>query len=350
MKRIGVGIVGLGFVGRLHAKAYAAERRARLVAFADSDPGCLRRDASGGLAGLDLPGKHPTGAVRVYRSVDELLDDREVEAVSICVPTPLHPGMTEAALARGKHVLVEKPLALRGAEADAAARDAGRHEGLVCMPAMCMRFWPGWSWLQEAIRKGALGGVRAASFTRLGAVPDWSGGFYADPAQSGGAILDLHIHDADFVRFCFGDPASVRSSGYRGHTGGIDHVLTTYHFEPGPALVTAEGGWVARPPFPFAMQFRVVFDEAVAEYRLGREPPLLLCVPGRDPRPVDLPAGDGYDGEIAHFLDSIEAGTAPLVTMQDGAAAVRLVEAERKSIESGRAVPFRPAGTARPVA
>jgi predicted dehydrogenase len=310
------------------------------VAVADADPQWRTRSTAGNVPGAGAP----PGAIdtaRVYATAAELLEDRAVEAVSVCVPTPLHPKIASEALAAGRHILVEKPLALRSREADALAREAQRRPGLVCMPAMCMRFWPGWSWLRTAVAETRYGAVRSATFTRLAAVPGWGGGFYGDPQRSGGAILDLHVHDADFVRSCFGDPAAVRSTGVRGPGGGIDHVWSVYRFDAGPQLVAAEGGWLAPAPFPFTMQYRVVFEDAAAEFSLGRPDPLLLHRPGRDAQPVELAGDEGYTAQASYFLDCIEQGAAPrVVTMQDGVEAVRLIEAERASVESGEEVPY----------
>jgi predicted dehydrogenase len=119
--------------------------------------------------------------------------------VSICTPTDSHIELAMTALAAGRHVLVEKPVALRSAEVARLAQ-AAAPAGRVCMPAMCMRFWPGWEWLKERIEAGEFGRVRSATFQRVGAPPDWSA-FYGDYARSGGPLHDLHIHDADFIRF-----------------------------------------------------------------------------------------------------------------------------------------------------
>jgi predicted dehydrogenase len=91
----------------------------------------------------------------------------------------------------------------------AAARSA---KGFL-LPAMCMRFWPGWAWLKDAVADNRYGKVLAARFRRVSESPGWSRDSYLNGAQSGGALLDLHIHDSDFVQFLFGLPKSVFSSG-----------------------------------------------------------------------------------------------------------------------------------------
>src|SRR5208283_1343433 len=176
--------------------------------------------------------------VKVYRECDELLSDFEVDVVDLCTPTALHPAQTIAALRAGKHVLCEKPLAQNAADAHKVLK-AARSAGTFLMPAMCMRFWPGWAWLKTVVAKKTYGVVQAVNFRRLSAMPAWG----RAGAHAGGALFDLHIHDTDFVNFLFGRPQSVFSTGVIGPGGEVHHVLTQYHFPGGPA-VSAEGSWL----------------------------------------------------------------------------------------------------------
>jgi predicted dehydrogenase len=337
-RALGVGIVGLGFMGRTHLAAFRAANAAghanRLVAVCDSDP--QRRQglaaAAGNMkTGADAERMFDPAQVRGYATAAELFADREVELVSICTQTPTHVELALAALAAGKHVLLEKPVALTSADAERLARAAATSKGL-CMPAMCIRFWPAWSWVKRAIDERRFGAVRSAVFRRLGTAPQWAPGFYGDPEQSGGALFDLHVHDADFVRFCFGDARSVTS------TGSLEHVTTLYRFANGPAHVVAEGGWDHTPGFAFKMAFTVVFERATADYDFGRASELLLAQDGQS-EPVALEPLNGYDGEVRHLLDAIASGSRKLdATMADALAHTRMLEAERRSIETRAAV------------
>ena len=339
-RTLGVGVVGLGFMGRTHVRAWQAAAAggapARLVAVCD--PSAERR------AGRLTPiGNLPLAAgderlfdpaqVRGHAEVGALLEDPAVELVSVCTPTDTHVALATRALEAGKHVLVEKPVALRSAEVErliAVQRASGR----VCMPAHCMRFWPGWSWLKERVGAGDLGAVRGATFHRLGTSPSWSRDFYGDPARSGGALHDLHVHDADVILWCFGAPESVAS------TGSLDHVTTLYRFPGGPGHVVAEAGVDHAPGFGFRMRYTVVFERATADFDLGREPRLVLARDGRA-EPVALPddAGlGGYVGEVAECARAALEGRAPAVTLEDALAVARLLEAERESLRSGAAV------------
>jgi predicted dehydrogenase len=158
---IGVGIIGYGVMGRTHAAAYAAAAEAgidcRLIGIYSRS----MRSGGGNLAQQSQTGALPP-ETRIYTSADELLADERIHVVSICTHTDSHVELALAALAAGKHVIVEKPVALT-AEAVRPLAEAAARASTLCMPAMCMRFWPGWPWLYEQIRTGVFGAVRSAS-------------------------------------------------------------------------------------------------------------------------------------------------------------------------------------------
>ena len=145
-----------------------------------------------------------------------------MEAVSLCTPTDTHVELATLVLLAGKDVLIEKPVALEAEEIEKLAKVAQENDRAQCMPAMCMRYWPGWSWLREQVKTGCLGPVHTAHFQRIGAIPGWSQDFYHDESRSGGALTDLHIHDVDFILSTFGSPATVTTSGNR------NQMMTTY--------------------------------------------------------------------------------------------------------------------------
>jgi len=317
--KLKVGIVGFGFMGRTHLAAWRAAEAAgypcEVVAVSD------RPAVLAAFEGHDL---------RAFEKPDELFADRSIRVVSICTPTPSHVDLASAALAAGKHVLVEKPVAIRSADADRLA-DLALRAKTHGMPAMCVRFWPEWAWLAERIRAGTFGAVRSAVFRRMNSRPAWSRGFYEDYSQSGGALFDLHVHDADFVRWVFGAPARVTASGT------LDHVSAVYHFPKGPPHVLAEGGWDHEGGFPFKMTYTVAFEQATADYDSSRSSPLLLARDGKL-EAVKLEPTNGYDGEVRHLCDVI-AGKADLAaTLGQAAALTRMLEAELRSLQSGAAV------------
>ena len=251
------------------------------------------------------------------------------------MPTPTHPKLATLALKAGKHVVCEKPLARTTALAREIAATAAQSKGYF-IPAMCMRFWPGWSWLKTAIADGTYGPVKAARFRRVGEPPAWGREAYFNGAASGGALLDLHIHDVDFVQFLFGRPQAVYSQGFSYYSGAIDHVVTQYTVACG-ASVSAEGSWMMSDGFGFNMAYTVIFERATADYDLSRGADALkVFEKGKGARVVPPEAGDGYSGELGYLIDCIEHRRAPQkVTAQDGVSAVEICEAEEESIRTG---------------
>lgn len=334
---IRVGIAGMGMMGLAHLEAYAKRADVGVVAIADRDPARLGgAERAGSNIGGVAAGAADLGAATRYDDAAGLIADPNVDLVDICLPTPAHAAATRAVIAAGKHLLVEKPLARSAAEAHQLA-DLAEAAPTISMPAMCMRFWPGWTWLERAVKNATYGRTRAVHFQRLGAM--LAGDGYRDGAASGGAMLDLHIHDTDFVQFLFGRPRSVTSHGYSALSGEIDHVVTRYDCV-GADLVVAEGGWVEASSFAFTMRYIAHFERATAVFDLGADAPLTVYTPGRDPESVALEPELGYDREIEYLIDCIERGRRPeIVTMRHAADAVRIIEAEIESVRTGATVP-----------
>ena len=335
---LGIGIIGFGFMGRTHAAAYRDAKKAgydcQVLGICDRRPPEESLEESPGRRGnLEKKDEEPlfdAGAVRFHTDPKELFADPKIELVSICTPTDSHVNLALEALEAGKHVLLEKPIALDSDSAQRLAEVASSTETL-CMPAMCMRFWPGWTWLKETIETEEFGAVRSASFRRIGPPPNWSPEVYSNVERTGGALFDLHIHDADFVRFCFGAPVSVSASG------SLDHLTCLYHFDPGPTHVVCEGGWDATPGFPFHMGFTVIFEQATAVFSLGSETPLTLAIDG-ETREIALEDQSGYDGEIRHLLDAVRNQSPLRATCSEALELTRMLEAERKSLEIRQSV------------
>ncbi|MCC6660280.1 MAG: Gfo/Idh/MocA family oxidoreductase [Phycisphaerales bacterium] len=336
---LGIGIIGLGFMGRTHLRAYRAAAAAglpcRVVAVCDRSAGA----ESAGRGNLATGEPVDLSGARVYRDAAALLADPGVGAVSVCTYTDTHASLAEAALAAGRHVLVEKPVALASAAVrrlDQAAVAAGR----VCMPAMCMRFWPGWDWLRDRVVGGELGAVRSVALQRLGAGPGWATEFYRDESRSGGCLFDLHVHDVDFLYWCFGRPRTVSCAG------GRDHFTTSFHFDGGPPHVTAEAAWDLAPGAGFRMRYTATFEHATAEWDLARTPPLPALLvhhfPGRgapETEAVPQPPGTGYEAEAAHFAHAVLTGRGDVrATLADAAVVTEILEAAAASRASGRPV------------
>ncbi len=331
-----VGVVGLGFMGGTHLKAYQKIEGAQIVAVCDA----LRLPVDGvvaavtGNVGTDQAVRLDMNQVKAYQDVHDFLANPEIDLVDLCVPTPDHLPLSVAALQAGKHVVCEKPLARSAAQAREIVTAADR-ASTYFMPAMCMRFWPGWSWLKSAVEQKTYGEVLAARFRRVSTPPGWSRSSYFDGKASGGALLDLHIHDTDFVQYLFGRPRRVVSTGLSRFSGAIDHVVTQYDVANG-AVVSAEGTWIMTEGYGFNMSYTLLFERATADFDLSRGPDALKIFEEGKPAIVVQPeAGDGYIGELSHMLDSIRNRRPPtVVTARDALGAVEICEAEERSVAS----------------
>jgi predicted dehydrogenase len=335
---VNVAVVGLGFMGVTHLRAYLDHPLAKVVAVCDA----TRLPVNGVLAGVagniqETADIHLGADVKVYQKLEDLLADQDVQLVDLCTPTPLHLDQAIASLNAGKHVLCEKPLARTSVAAREILKVAADAPGFL-MPAMCMRFWPGWSWLKQVVVEQTYGKILAASFCRNSAMPAWSQqGTYTGGQDLGGALFDLHIHDTDFVNHLFGRPAGVFSSGVLGASGAINHVVTQYEFPGGPA-VHAEGGWLLNQGFN--MSYTLLCEQATIDFDLSRgAKALIVTETGKEPRVVETGEGDGYSKEIEYILECVAKSEAPsVVCALDGVTALEICEAEEKSIRSGAPV------------
>jgi predicted dehydrogenase len=337
---LNIGIVGLGFMAATHIRAYRQVEGARVAALCNPSGRHLDGDFSNvtGNVGATDPVKLDMTGVRATRQFADLLNDPEIHLIDICAPTRAHRELAIAALRSGKHVLCEKPLARTSVIAREIVEEAARAKGFF-MPAMCLRFWPEWAWLKRAIASGEFGRVLGARFRRVAEPPGWGKNTFFNGTESGGGLFDLHVHDTDFVQYCFGRPRSVFSTGYVKFTGAIDHVVTQYQFESDMS-VHAEGSWAMTPGFGFNMSYTVNFERATADYDIARgKEALRLSELGKEPRFIPFTEPDGYVGELKHFVDCIRSGKRPdVVTPQDGLASIEICEAEERSVNQRQIV------------
>ena len=334
---VNVGVVGLGMMGVMHINAYNKLDNARLVAICDQDAARASGDLSGAWSNLEMDDSNALdmSIIQGTTLLEEILAMDQVDLIDICVPTPFHQVVIQAALAAGKHVICEKPLALTSTAAAEVAKLVHESKGMF-MPAMCMRFWPQWAWLKEVVAENRYGKVVSATFRRMASMPP---GWYSQGQESGGALLDLHIHDTDFVCSLFGRPDGVYSRGYSKTSGAVDHITTQYIYsgKDSPSIVSAEGGWCLADGYGFTMRYTVNFEEATADFDIGREHQLLLHHAGQSDE-IDL-EGDGYTGELQYLINCIELGQQPeRVTVDDATLCIQVIEAERKSLETGDVV------------
>ena len=335
-----IAIVGYGFMGRTHYGAWRKCPGAKVVAVCDSNLAQVTASVSGNIKGAADNSALPK-SVKVWGDFGEMIAAGGLDVVDITLPTPLHAKMTIAALEAGCHVLCEKPMALALRDCDAmlaAAKKARR----VLLVAQCVRFFPEYAWLADAVRCGRFGKVVAADFTRFMAAPKWSpkgGSWLLDESKSGGLYVDAHVHDADYIASVFGLPRSVRSLAHRSAHGYVDHTTTTYEYADGK-IVTADSSFAAADSLMWDAAARVFFEKATVYLGGAYKAPLTVYPVGGKPFSPKLGARSGYEEEVRYFLSLVD-GRAPkraVLTAQDARESIALVLAERKSAETGKAV------------
>ncbi len=323
-----------------HLKGYRQLEGVEVVAVCNPSGRRLDGDLSDveGNVGDQQPIRLDMTRVTPYQDFDAFLRHPGLQVVDICTPTRTHVDLSSRALRAGYHVLCEKPLARFPEEVRQLSQEVGKAKGIF-MPAMCLRFWPEWAWLKEAIDSLRYGEVRAAQFRRIAEPPAWGQANYFKGDESGGALLDLHVHDVDFIHYCFGKPIRVYSQGFSAVSGAVDHVTTQYTVSSG-ACVSAEGSWAMTPGFGFNMAYTVIFEKATVVYDLSRGDESLVLYPGDDGREVIRCQGkDGYAGQLEYFLECIRKDVPPSkVSIEDGLAVSETCFAEEQSIKSDQVV------------
>ena len=334
---VNIGIVGIGFMGVTHFKAIEKVRGGKVIAIATRDPKKRKgdwRSIQGNFGGGG--GVQDLSKIACYESMEELLADPKVDLVDICLPTTLHTEASLQALKAGKHVFLEKPIALKVKEADrliAAAKKQKRQ----LMVAHVLRYFPEFRLIKELMQQGEVGRVQAARFRRIISRPVWWDP--KDLERTGGPAIDLHIHDADFVQFLFGMPGAVVSTGFVGRGGSVEHIDTHYHYGGKSMSITAEGGWLSQEGCPFEHGYDVYFEDATLKFNSSWGlPPQLLTKEGRTRKPR-LPRKDGFVGELQEAVDAVRSGKpSKILDGQSARNSLALCLKEIQSLKSGRKV------------
>ncbi len=301
-----VGIIGLGGIGRHHLQCYSQISQAQVVAVADVRAATLQQDTTV----LDMF-ELPAGELRWYDTYQEMVGSGDLDAVDIGLPTNVHRGATVAALEAGLPVLCEKPMALTLADCDAML-EASERTGKLLMIAQCIRFWPEYQVIRDLAHSGKAGKLLSLQLWRGGPTPGLGDSWMADVRLSGGAILDLHIHDIDFCQYVLGLPTRIYAQGgmSAGEKRGYDYVLTNLDYGDG-LQVSAASHW-ADVQMPFIARCEARFEDAFLRIDTSQDPSLVVYRRGAtDPEYPSITGPDAYVSEIRYFLDCVASGHAP---------------------------------------
>jgi len=335
---IKVAIIGAGFMGRMHAEVYRNLSRAKLIAIADSD---LEK------AQL-LADKHKANA---YSSLGELTNQEDIDAVDICLPTFLHKEYVIKAARLGKDILCEKPIALTLKDSEEMLQVAKKAK-VKLMIAQVIRFWQEYVILKKIYQTGELGRLLSITLTRLASTPTYAwDNWLADAKRSGGALLDLHIHDTDYLLYLLGKPLSLVSRVSSSRLK-YAHVFTTFIF-PHNVIAFTEGGWDMPDNFPFTMAYTALFEKGAVEFNSRNEKTLAIYRPGKEieyptvKRELKAKANGGgniadlggYFSEMKYFINCLENNEEPgEASAQSARDSLEIVLSEMKSADSGKII------------
>jgi predicted dehydrogenase len=341
-----VALVGVGFMGWIHYLAYERLSSCKLAAVVTRDEKKRAGDWTGIQGNFGPPGRQiDLSGVKRYAMLGEALIDPEIDLVDLCLPPFLHPSATRASLAAGKHVFCEKPLALTAADCEDLVATANR-SGKRLFVGHVLPFFPEYAFALSAARDGRFGKVIGGSFKRVISDPLWLKDFY-DPRGAGGPLIDLHVHDAHFIRLLFGMPKSVLSKGrMRGEV--VSYCQTFFDYGPDGPVVQAASGVIDPQGRPFTHGYEIHFEKATLHFELAALADenetmemKVLHADGSVERP-QFGGGDevsSFEAEIREVERAIAANDpSPILDGDLARDAVKLCEAQTVSVRENRAV------------
>lgn len=337
-----IGIAGIGFMGWIHWLAWKRVPGVEVAAICSRDP--LRRggDWTGIQGNFGPPGEQvDLSGVTAFDNLNGLFADSSLDLVDLCLPPGMHARATIAALGQGRHVLCEKPMALTLAECDQmmAAAEASDRRLLV---AHVLPFFPEYAAVRELVDTGRYGRLLGGDFRRTISNPEWIDGFF-DPRIVGGPLLDLHVHDAHFVRSLFGMPETVTGSG-RLHNGLVEYFSSLFRYPNDEFTVACNGGVINQQGRPFTHAFEIHFERATVQFEFA------ACADENELMPLKILEADGGvvrpdtgDGDpVNAFVDELQdvanaisgpAGDSGILDGMLARDAIRMCEATADSID-----------------
>jgi inositol 2-dehydrogenase len=330
--RLMVAVAGLGRMGRLYARALAGRvAGAELYALAEIDRPA--REA----AAAEFAAPH------VVADPLDAITLPQVDAVVIATPTHTHHDLVIAAARAGKAIFCEKPLALTLPETHAALR-AVEQAGVPLQVGFMRRFDAGYQRARELIAGGQIG--RPVTFKAVGRDPFCPRVEFADPARSGGLIVDMAIHDFDLARWLMdSEVARVSAEGTLmvcdtlREVGDIDNAVVNLRFTSG-AIGNVE---ISRNAFyGYDIRTEVLGSEGAVQIGVYQHTPVLLLT--RDGAHHDIMPylmerfGDAYNAQLQHFVDCLRSGRAPSPGGADALAALEIGVAATRACREARPV------------
>ncbi len=331
-------LIGFGGIAQAaHIPAYKSlekKNKVRLVAAYEINKDRFNTKTEINIGGSDVGELK----IRQYTNLEEMLNNEAIDLIDICIPTPFHSDMAVNMLDRGYNVFCEKPMS-RTYNGCLKMLDAAKQSKGKLMIGQCLRFFPDYMYLKGVIDSGEFGKPLSAVFRRMSVPPIWGWqNWYMNYEMSGGALMDLHIHDIDMARYLFGEPYAVSCLAQDVYSK-FDIAHSRLYYENLPVL--AIGDW-SLAGTPFTADFRVGFEKASVISEGGT-----VTVYTRDDKEFkpELVSTGGYEGEIEYFVNMINSKSENIKNPPESAAlSLKLIETLRESAESGgKIVKFNPA-------
>lgn len=325
-----IAIVGCGGMGHVHAEAYHQMPDVSVTAVCD-----IIIERAEDMATM-------TGAT-AYSSYEQMLLEAEFDVISVTVPSYLHKEMTLKAAAAGKHVISEKPIALSLADTEAMIY-ACEQNSVRLFVGHVVRFFPEYVQMKQAVEQGKLGDLGVIHTKRSGTHPGDVSAWFRDEDKSGGVIVDLILHDIDYLRWTVGEVTRVYAMGYQ--TDELEFAYVTLHFANG-AVANLEGCWGY--PGSFHTSIELAGSKGVIRNNNAKCSPISILQSSNEERKgkqagvfVEVPQSSSlnnpYELELAHFLECIRTGKQAIVTAHDAYKALEIALAATESLRTGKAV------------
>jgi predicted dehydrogenase len=295
---------------------------------------------------LDLRGAEAYPQGPVFTDWDTLLAETNPDIIDICTPTPAHREYVEKAAAAGKAIFVEKPLARTMEDCDAIIA-AIEKASVPAMSGHVVRYFPEFAAAKAVIDNGGIGKAVTVRTARMAGFPQILGrkNWYADPDMSGGVVLDMILHDFDWLRWTFGPVTRVYARGLFGlneYVGQLDYALVTLKFASG-TVGHVTGSWAH--PGGFRTTLEVAGDNGLIDHDSNRSAPITASLRATGggagvavPESPMTATDDPYYKELHAFVQALEAGVTPPITVYDAREATKIALAALESIATGKVV------------
>ncbi len=332
MKRLNVGVIGLGRLGRVYARDLAGRiPETKLVAVADPMGNLAKEIAEE----FDVP--------KSYTDPLAMIDDQNVEAIVIVTPTHIHREQVIAAAKSKKPTFCEKPPALSLAEV-AAMKTAVEKSGMFFQMGFMRRFDAGYAAAKKAIDGGRIG--MPLVFKATSRDPFRPSLEYANPASSGGMLIDMGIHDFDLARWFMGDVKTVSAIGATiaypelATVGDIDNAIASLTFMSGKLGVvdlTRSG------IYGYDISTEILGLEGTIRIGYLRETPIVVMTKANGVSHDTVPYfmerfRDAYTNQLQNFAQNVLQGRPAPITIDDGMEALRVGVAATRAQANGGAV------------